>query len=84
MKIKISEDERFLFPENKEMLEWINNNQEKFWNVFRQKDTFNIFDDYFTIVALRYLHQAKGITKKFGMKDFGYEEYKNYSIKTIV
>ena len=50
MKIKISEDERFLFPENKEMLEWINNNQEKFWNVFRQKDTFNIFDDYFTEV----------------------------------
>lgn len=83
MKIKISEDERFLFPENKEMLDWINNNQEKFGNVFRQKDTFNIFDDYFTIVALRYL-QAKGITKKFGMKDFGYEEYKNYSIKTIV
>ena len=78
MKIKISEDERFLFPENKEMLEWINNNQEKFGNVFRQKDTFNIFDDYFTIVALRYL-QAKGITEKFGMKDFGYEEYKNYT-----
>ena len=78
MKIEISEDERFLFPENKEMLEWINNNQEKFWNVFRQKDTFNIFDDYFTIVALRYL-QAKGITGKFGMKDFGYEEYKNYT-----
>ena len=82
MNIDKTKDERFTFKENQEMLNWINNNPEKFEVAFKSSETFNVFEDYFSEVSLRYL-QAKGILKKFGMEGFGYEEYKNYTSQIL-
>lgn len=82
MNIDKTKDERFTFKENQEMLNWINNNPEKFEVAFKISETFNVFEDYFSEVSLRYL-QAKGILKKFGMEGFGYEEYKNYTSQIL-
>lgn len=78
MDIDKTKDERFSFEENQEMLNWINNNPEKFKSAFKSSETFDVFEDYFSEVSLRYL-QAKGILKKFGIEKLGYEEYKNYT-----
>ena len=82
MNIDKTKDERFFFKENQEMLNWINDNPEKFEAAFKSSETFNVFEDYFSEVSLRYL-QAKGILKKFGMEKLGYEEYKNYTSQIL-
>ena len=82
MNINKIKDVRFFFKENQEMLNWINDNPEKFEAVFKSSETFNVFEDYFSEVSLRYL-QAKGILQKFGMEKLGYEEYKNYTSQIL-
>ena len=82
MNIDKIKDERFSFKENQEMLNWINDNPEKFEGAFKSSEAFNVFEDYFSEVSLRYL-QAKGILKKFGMEGLGYEEYKNYTSQIL-
>lgn len=82
MDIDKTKDKRFSFKENQEMLNWINDNPEKFEAAFKSSETFNVFEDYFSEVSLRYL-QAKGILKKFGMEKLGYEEYKNYTSQIL-
>ena len=52
------------------MLNWINDNPEKFKAAFKSSETFNVFSDYFSEVSLRYL-QVKGILKKFGTEGIG-------------
>lgn len=52
------------------MLNWINDNPEKFKAAFKSSETFNVFSDYFSEVSLRYF-QVKGILKKFGMEGIG-------------
>lgn len=64
------------------MLNWINDNPQKFKTAFKSSETFNVFEDYFSEVSLRYL-QAKEILKKFGMEGLGYEEYKNYTSQIL-
>ena len=70
MNIDKMKDERFSFKENQEMLNWINDNPEKFKAALKSSETFNVFSDYFSEVSLRYL-QAKGILKKFRMEGLG-------------
>jgi hypothetical protein len=82
MNIDKTKDKRFSFKENQEMINWINDNPEKFKVAFKSSETFNVFEDYFSEVSLRYL-QAKGILKKFGMEKLGYEEYKNYTSQIL-
>lgn len=82
MNIDKTKDKRFSFKENQKMLNWINDNPEKFEAVFKSSETFNVFGDYFSEVSLRYL-QAKRILKKFGMEKLGYEEYKNYTSQIL-
>lgn len=82
MNIDKIKDERFSFKENQEMLNWINDNPQKFKTAFKSSETFNVFEDYFSEVSLRYL-QAKEILKKFGMEGLGYEEYKNYTSQIL-
>ena len=82
MNIDKTKDKRFSFKENQEMINWINDNPEKFDAVFKNSETFNVFEDYFSEISLRYL-QAKEILKKFGMEGIGYEEYKNYTSQIL-
>lgn len=82
MNIDKTKDKRFSFKENQEMINWINDNPEKFEAAFKSSETFNVFEDYFSEVSLRYL-QAKGILKKFGMEGLGYDEYKNYTSQIL-
>ena len=68
MDIDKTKDKRFSFKENQEMLNQINESPQKFKTAIESSETFNVFEDYFSEVSLRYL-QAKGILKKFGMEE---------------
>lgn len=75
-------DKRFYYKENKKMMQWIKENQEKF-NVAKKEAFLPAFNDEFDLTVASYL-QAKGILRKFGIENIGYVEDKDGTLNIIV